>query len=354
MSDKQTAEEAKRVEKNRKEAQKRHAREDAHRIDAYAVLGVPQTATKDKIKAVYRALSRKLHPDHGGNEEKFKEVNNAWSILGDQDSRDAYDQARADYLKNKIIEKEKKDKKDAAIAAAAARKKKKLEDDEDAARIENAAWDAQKAWAAQAAKDAADAQAKAQARAKAVAASHAATQATSTPTPTPTPTRPPRPRPTYTPPKPTPTPTPTPTSFQPLSWPPRRVRNKSRKPWFEKGWVAFIAFASIVVIIILAFGKHAESEKAKMYPLKVCMVSIIPNSTRVDKNGICIYRFNPFYDLDYYTLEKAIYLRDINLYDTKNQGNCVVQKNRTVRFRVPKSYPQQETFGDVCKYTVDD
>ena len=53
--------------------------------DPYEVLGIPQTATDDEIKAAYRRLAKKYHPDlNGGSAEaeaKMKEVNEAYNIL---------------------------------------------------------------------------------------------------------------------------------------------------------------------------------------------------------------------------------------------------------------------------------
>lgn len=64
--------------------------------DLYAVLGVPKTATEDEIKKAYRKLAKKYHPDlHPGDKEaeaKFKEVNDAYEVLGDAQKRSNYDQ----------------------------------------------------------------------------------------------------------------------------------------------------------------------------------------------------------------------------------------------------------------------
>lgn len=61
----------------------------------YNVLGVKKDASQDEIKRAYRELSKKYHPDkNNGNksaEEKFKEVNEAYSILGDEEKRRQYD-----------------------------------------------------------------------------------------------------------------------------------------------------------------------------------------------------------------------------------------------------------------------
>ena len=60
--------------------------------DYYKTLGVPRNATQDEIKKAFRKLARKNHPDAGGDEEKFKEINEAYEVLGDEKKRKLYDQ----------------------------------------------------------------------------------------------------------------------------------------------------------------------------------------------------------------------------------------------------------------------
>ena len=60
--------------------------------DYYKILGVSKTATADEIKKAYRKLARTHHPDAGGDEAKFKEINEAYEVLGDEKKRKLYDQ----------------------------------------------------------------------------------------------------------------------------------------------------------------------------------------------------------------------------------------------------------------------
>ena len=55
--------------------------------DYYKTLGVPRTATTDEIKKAFRKLARKHHPDTGGDEAKFKELNEAYEVLSDDKKR---------------------------------------------------------------------------------------------------------------------------------------------------------------------------------------------------------------------------------------------------------------------------
>ncbi len=64
--------------------------------DYYTILGVPRKADEKEIKSAYRKLARKYHPDVNPNdksaEARFKEVSEAYEILGDPDKRALYDQ----------------------------------------------------------------------------------------------------------------------------------------------------------------------------------------------------------------------------------------------------------------------
>ena len=61
--------------------------------DYYKILGVPRNATKEDVKKAYRRLAHQHHPDkQGGSEAKFKEVNEAYQVLGDESKRAQYDQ----------------------------------------------------------------------------------------------------------------------------------------------------------------------------------------------------------------------------------------------------------------------
>ena len=55
------------------------------------MLGVERDANQDTIKKAFRELSKQYHPDHGGDEEKFKEINEAYSVLSDPKKRSEYD-----------------------------------------------------------------------------------------------------------------------------------------------------------------------------------------------------------------------------------------------------------------------
>ena len=58
----------------------------------YDILGVSKTATQDEIKKAYRELCKKYHPDkHGGDDTKIKEINEAYSVIGDEQKRKEYD-----------------------------------------------------------------------------------------------------------------------------------------------------------------------------------------------------------------------------------------------------------------------
>jgi curved DNA-binding protein len=69
--------------------------------DYYKILGVPRTASSDDIRKAFRKLAREYHPDVAKDkknaEEKFKEINEAYEVLGDVDKRKKYDTLGADW-----------------------------------------------------------------------------------------------------------------------------------------------------------------------------------------------------------------------------------------------------------------
>ncbi|MDD4555833.1 MAG: DnaJ C-terminal domain-containing protein [Alphaproteobacteria bacterium] len=68
--------------------------------DLYSILGVSKTATETEIKSAFRKLARKYHPDvnkdNPNAEQKFKEINGAYDILGDKEKRKKYDNKEID------------------------------------------------------------------------------------------------------------------------------------------------------------------------------------------------------------------------------------------------------------------
>lgn len=72
--------------------------------DPYAVLGVPKTATADVLKKAFRDLAKKYHPDRNKDDKtselKFKEINSAYDILGDEKKRARYDRGEIDAAGN--------------------------------------------------------------------------------------------------------------------------------------------------------------------------------------------------------------------------------------------------------------
>ena len=69
--------------------------------DYYKTLGVPREASQEDIRKAFRKLAREYHPDVAKDkkkaEEKFKEINEAYEVLGDPEKRKKYDQLGADW-----------------------------------------------------------------------------------------------------------------------------------------------------------------------------------------------------------------------------------------------------------------
>jgi len=68
-------------------------------VDYYKALGVGNKATAEEIKRAYRKLAKQYHPDSTGGdkakESRFKDISNAYDVLGDAKKRSLYDQIRA-------------------------------------------------------------------------------------------------------------------------------------------------------------------------------------------------------------------------------------------------------------------
>lgn len=66
-------------------------------MDYYQILGINRSASQSDIKAAFRKLAMQHHPDQGGDENRFKEINEAYSILSDPEKRRQYDNPQSGF-----------------------------------------------------------------------------------------------------------------------------------------------------------------------------------------------------------------------------------------------------------------
>lgn len=69
-------------------------------MDYYKILNVSNSASKDEIKAAYRKLAAKHHPDRGGDTSKFQEIQRAYDVLMDNTKRSEYDAMNSENFSN--------------------------------------------------------------------------------------------------------------------------------------------------------------------------------------------------------------------------------------------------------------
>jgi DnaJ-class molecular chaperone len=61
----------------------------------YAILGIPANAGRQEVKSAYRRLAKRYHPDHaGGDSRKFRDIQEAYSVLADENKRRQYEKSR--------------------------------------------------------------------------------------------------------------------------------------------------------------------------------------------------------------------------------------------------------------------
>jgi DnaJ family protein A protein 2 len=84
-------------------------KKDVDTTKYYKVLGVDKNASKDDIKKAYRTLVRTKHPDKGGSEEEFQEIQLAYDTLSDENKRKVYDEYGEEGIKEGMTGEEPRD-----------------------------------------------------------------------------------------------------------------------------------------------------------------------------------------------------------------------------------------------------
>jgi DnaJ family protein A protein 2 len=74
-----------------RQAQAQQKKGDVNTTKYYEIIGVTKTASQDEIRKHYRKLAAKLHPDKGGDKDKFSELQNAYEVLSDPKKKEVYD-----------------------------------------------------------------------------------------------------------------------------------------------------------------------------------------------------------------------------------------------------------------------
>ena len=77
-------------------------KKDVNTTQYYEILGVPKTATQEEIRKAYRKLVKIKHPDKGGNEKEFQDLQTAYDILSDENKRKVYDEYGEEGIKEGI------------------------------------------------------------------------------------------------------------------------------------------------------------------------------------------------------------------------------------------------------------
>ena len=65
--------------------------------DPYNILGVSRSSNDAEIKSAYRKLAKQHHPDIGGDQDKFSEINGAYDSIKDQQSRQNFDNDQSNF-----------------------------------------------------------------------------------------------------------------------------------------------------------------------------------------------------------------------------------------------------------------